>query len=941
MPNNAPASNKWKQRLLCAVPYITPFAISFLIGLLFCAANQITPFGNKSFLAMDLWGEYFPMYLQNAEAQSFSELLFSWNGALGHNNLAQGAYYANSPFLLLLRFVPVASMVRLFDWLCLLKISLSATALYALLRHRLQKDSVLAVAGSVAYGFCGYMLAYISQFMWTDLLVFAPLVLLGLERLIFQQKPLAYTFTLAFTFLCNFYLGFCLCIFLVMYFAARWVTLLSVGLDQNRTRKPEGVKPFGSAFGQFAVYSLLAGLMAVVVILPTMLAIGETALRGSEFPQEIKWYDQTVQYLQYLLPAQKLKLGYDGANLYTGFLVFLLVPIYFLNKSVHLGERIVTAFALLFMTLSMNSNLLDYMWHGMRFPNQLPVRWSFLFSLWLTLICVIGLCRHKGLTPARTVVGLALGWLGVIWVSRGWPLDAKHLTELLQGQAKNNVVTLSETYWLLLVGGSLLLLVAAFGRSLAGALSAKKEKQALKRAAAVCVTLLAVVWILDSGCNFIYVSRLPEGGLPAADEVGYTQGLVRHQTAGAKWQSDETDFYRVEPNGGFTFNPSMLGGYRGVGYYSSTMNGKTYSLLRAMGNRVYANKISCVYKLDSVVQNSLFGVRYYLDFNRNLNTVLPLASLVEQGTEVDVYENPTALPLAYGVSDAALGYQPPDADQVQGIYEQDRYLDTLCGKDMGVYTPIARQSFVVENATLPTNDAWSSNYYHRTDATKPAVFRYVYVCPQDGPVYLEQNFFHGKMTVNGAKLSIDPGLERFRYLGNFAKGDQITVEQTISANDYGAGGVNLYHFNQDAWQAAYAMLAANGLDVTRFKNTEIQGKVHMANAGLLMTTVMQDGGWSVYCDGQKMETTTAGGGLLAVRLPAGDHEITLRYGLPGFVPGLIVSLLAFAAALLVGSKRVRQGVHGCYCQVTKKAWPVKRNHKKVQTDAIEQHDLNP
>ncbi len=108
-----------------AAPYLIAFVISTVIGLILYKVKNIMPFGDQSILCMDLWGQYFPMYVQNAEADSIQDMLYSWNGAFGYNNWAQNAYYCNSIFWLIFKFLPVGKLVAALNWISLLKISLS------------------------------------------------------------------------------------------------------------------------------------------------------------------------------------------------------------------------------------------------------------------------------------------------------------------------------------------------------------------------------------------------------------------------------------------------------------------------------------------------------------------------------------------------------------------------------------------------------------------------------------------------------------------------------------------------------------------------------------------------------------------------------------------------------------------------------------------------
>ena len=144
--------------------YLTAFLIPvFVVGIVY-KRLEISPFGNESILSIDLWGEYFPMYKYIfKDAKGISDLLYTWNGGLGVNNLAQSAYYCNSIFFLVLKLAPLKSLITVLDVLCLIKFGFSALTCQFFLENKLKSKNILLVLGSVSYSLCGYASAYLSQ----------------------------------------------------------------------------------------------------------------------------------------------------------------------------------------------------------------------------------------------------------------------------------------------------------------------------------------------------------------------------------------------------------------------------------------------------------------------------------------------------------------------------------------------------------------------------------------------------------------------------------------------------------------------------------------------------------------------------------------------------------------------------------------------------------
>ena len=945
------------------LPYVLAFVISLCIGLITYAAKEVMPFGENSVLCMDLWGQYFPMYVEKANADSFSELLYSWNGALGYNIFAQNAYYSNSIFLLLLEIVPLSKMVSAINWICLLKMGCSACTALGYLQYKLRSRSPYLIAAGVAYSACAYMLAFLSQPMWTDSLIYVPLILIGLERLVHEKKPLMYVIFLAACIISSFYIGFAVCIFLVLYFFVTAINHFAIKKNEEGKRRLTGFKAFAMSFLRFAGFSILGGGAAAAVILPIGYAVSNTVASTLDAPSKLEWYENITAYMQQLLPGRMLALEYDLANLYVGLPIFLLVPLYFCNKKFRLTERILHAGLVVFLFASMNCNLLDYAWHGFHFPNQLPGRWTFLLSLELVILAGSALARREGLTPIRTGIGLLAGYVA--------------LFTTLKGLGDTPSETLSGMHFLLLAAVTAALIANSIAAQLerdrvvpapetaaedetaenetaeneaaeneaaeenaaeenAADASAPEEtsadeaaddaaeteavpaetkpakpktitipapparKKKMRIVAFCCVCLIAVLHVCDSAANFSAVAQREQYGMRVSSGKGYSENVVKMHAFGDQWAPDSDEFYRNEANGGFTFNPSMLGDFHGIGYYSSTMNGDVFKLLRFLGNRVYAQNVSTVYNNTSPVQNSLFGIRHILDFNKNYGNLLPNGVLIDENEKCNIFENPTALSVAYPVSDQVLSLEIND--QVRAIQNQNTLLNSICGETVDVFERMNCGVFWYDNATMTESANWNTNYFHTVDGSKDVVFHYEFAMQQDGPVYLEHNYRAGKLTAswNGGQTNIDTGAQKFAYLGRFHAGDIISVDAVISGVGLGCCGLNMYYFNEEKWNSTFQKLSAHQMDVESFNQTSITGSITMDAEGLVMTSIPQDGGWEAYCDGQPLAIEEVGDSLIAVRVPEGTHVLKFRYHVPGLAPGLIISITCVLLAIIFG-----------------------------------------
>lgn len=674
------------------------FLISFFIGILLLIRFHAAPFGDSSLICLDLYDQYLPLYFRQTHLSSLGGLFHSWNGALGYNNWAQSAYYCMSIFLPLYRLVPVSGISVLTDLLIVLKIALSAASCAAFLQRKTGKQSPLLVSGAVAYSLCGFSTAFFSQIMWTDLLIYTPLVLLALERLKRTGKGGAYALLLALCIISNFSIAFSLCLFLFLYFLA--------GDKKN--------------WKFFFLYSLLAGGLSCFLLIPVILAVSQTTAASNALPFALRWYSSLSDYLKMMMPGQMPKIDFNGVNIFTGTVIFLTLPPYFLNRLIPRRERAANGALLVFLAVSLNLNALDFLWHGFHFPHFLPGRWTFLFSLFLIALSCQGFLKPEGLTLRRRVAGLLCGILPVAYAGIRTDIG----DTVLPGY-----------YALFVLFSVLLLLYSTSSKRLIG-----------RRLSLVFALLLSVIQIADSGASFLQTicENKAEIAYCPGDLLPLSYPLV--SSAGKEWACGEDDFYRIDGNRLLTHNCSVIGGYKGITYFSSTMQDSAYRYLSYLGLPHYTENLSLIYQPDSPVISSLLGIRYILDFDGTLDGNVTGYRLLETGGEYDVWENPDALALAFSVSDDLADLQI-EGDASRSLVHQNELIRRMSGIPEDVFQEWEADSSKLKYVIVETDPQTGKDYYARTNPDREAVFSYEYTVPSEGDVFLQQGFESGDILV--------------------------------------------------------------------------------------------------------------------------------------------------------------------------------------------------
>ena len=373
------------------------FFVPFELMLSVFACNIIYPFGDQTFLTSDLQMQYMPFFYEFVRKVKAGEgLFYSWNIGMGTNFLALYGNYLASPLHWLAFLIPEEWLVEFVSYLVVIKVGLAGLCAFLFLAHRTQGEGVnsdfSALLFSVFYAMSGYVAAYNFNIMWLDGIILAPLIVMGLERMLREGKKALYVVSLAICILSNFYISILICFFLILYFVLLFFT---------------EVRNIHAVF-RFIYSSLLAGGIAAALLLPEIMAMWGSNDSVEGFPRTLVFYFSFLDLIcRHGIFARVAETYEKWPGLYCGVAVFLMIPLYTVNRSIPLKKRIGMLLLSAFFLVSFSTNWLDYVWHGMNFPNAFPARQSFLYILIILCMCHDCLVHVNGLSR-RAVIGAFL-----------------------------------------------------------------------------------------------------------------------------------------------------------------------------------------------------------------------------------------------------------------------------------------------------------------------------------------------------------------------------------------------------------------------------------------------------------------------------------------------------------------------------------------------------
>ena len=653
--------------------------IGMLIPTILAGAGFIViglwPFGDGTALIIDSLHQYLPFYTEYHEKLTTGgSLLYSFSAGLGYNFWATWAYYLASPLNFLIALVPTANVCDFMDLMILLKIGLCGGTMTWYLHRRNTRSFALSVAFGTMFALSSFLIGYYFNLMWLDSVAMLPLCMCGIERIcgIVENRTLTdasdgrlYGVALCCGIWCNYYIGFMLCIFSVLYF----VVCLII-------RGGCGVRRLVARILRFAWFSAIAGGCGAMVLLPAYSALtASEAMQSNQFPWTLQCFDSFVDMMLAhfaTIPPINIANTQVGLNAYCGVIVLILVLLFALDRRLTLRERIARIALAGFLLLSFSMKTLNYIWHGFHQQNGLPNRFAFVY---IAVVLTMSYDALRDLRRMRLWRVLLAGCVPVVFA-----------LVCLIGQFGKDYEGNPYPHRVFLVTIALLVMYAVL-------LLVLRRVRIPRRAAAFALSALCIT---EAGAAGIY-------GIICNDSVTrsiYLQESYKELMA----EIGDEDWFRSEVDAQRMRNVTLFCGGNSVVMFNSTMQQSVTNFCDRIGMEARTNKNG--YNGVTDLMNDVLGIRYVLSANGKGSTLYGFEE-VSKDNNLTVYKNENALPIGFLANPEITewdlsGPTPIDVQEdfvrlatgLGPIYTLDRYLTLEDGVSSGIRIPEGKQVYV-------------------------------------------------------------------------------------------------------------------------------------------------------------------------------------------------------------------------------------------------------
>lgn len=825
-----------KSKYLYIAAFFTPVVLLTII--IICGGSY--PFGDNCILKTDMYHQYAPFFSEFREKlQNGGSLKFTWDLGLGVNFVAIIAYYLASPFNLLIFLVNEAFTIEFMTVMIVLKAGLSSLCMAVYLQHRAPKELFGAYIFALFYALSGYYCAYYWNIMWLDSIAVFPLIIMGAERLIRGRSGVLYAAALGYCILCNYYIAIPICMFLVIYFF----------LFSMLTEFEDG-RDFVWAAIRFALWSLVAGCIAAALLLPEIYALAATASSESDFPNTFSEYfgifDMLARHMAGVETEQWLQ---HYPNIYCGSFVYLLISIYVMSRRISLREKIIYIGLSIFMLAGFSINVLNFIWHGFRYPNSLPARQSFIYCFLILVMCFRVYENRLSITRREIGTAVAVSFAYII---------------LAQKLVNNDEFSFGVFY-----GG--LLLTALY----AGALHMYRSHniRSITAAAAVTVIVIAELAANTALTSFTVTSR-----------SAYTKNNDEIKELVDEVRQEDTGLYRFERITRKTKDDGAWLNFPAVSIFSSMADAGCSSFFKAVGCESSTNAYSITGS--TPLMDMLFGVKYGIyGSEQNDGEALELTA---NGDNIYIYRNIYTLPVGYALPQKLASGWMLELDDP--ILVQNSFCDSL-----GVEQVLKTVQDTVTHGSICSVEITEDGEYYAFSAN--AKTDKVTVSRSDSKKTFEHLDRKYLMEIGHLKAGdkvdftaedgtdADIRLYRFDYsvLGTiYDKMSQCVLDISEYGDDYIRGTVSV--------------------------DTESLG--YGSDKALMLISTPYDEGWTVKVDGEPVTLYKGLDTFLSFYVGNGEHTVELSYEPRGLKAGIIISfagiMVLIGAAVIGRLRRKRQ-----------------------------------
>ena len=824
-----------------------PFAV---IVTIFCVYIRFGffPFGSRTVAWADMNQQVVPLLCQFKDIlDGKGGMLLSFKNSGGMNFWGVFFFFLASPFSLLVKFIRKENMLLFMNILVVVKMMFcSASACFYFIKskeHRSLGAAEITLLGFI-YAVCGYTMLFYQNVIWLDVMYLFPLLLLSIEHMFEKKGSLVpYSLLMAATVAVNYYLGYMVVIYVILFMALYAAVLIKRGEHESSL-----------ACMRFLVGSGLAALMSAVVWLPSFMQY-LTSGRKTSLIENLRSGEMMTDY-ETVFPVVIC----SSALLLLAALDLKRMP-HKKPSDIHRQRQIMTALMLVPIFLEP----INKMWHTGSYM-AFPARYAFMTVFMLMILAAYTLGKNKKTETDRT--------MGLIWTGEGlalaglfWFVSARFITQntdvlgVYTLGLNGNEFSFKAFMRLLLLG--LIVAVSVYFNYKKGLIA--------KRA---FVLLLAVLTVFETINN----SRIYMTFSGIRNEDTYA---LQREVLDLSDRIEDDSFYRVKTSAKL-FDYNMIGAmdYNSLGSYTS-LNDQNYlfSMKRLGYTSVWMEIGTCG---GTELTDALLGVGYQIDHDHKPDTVYSYDNYF-------INRNKYRLPLGICLDEVPGSDYIPEELSREDV--QRRVSEALLGEDIIEHHDPSEGGYKLsEDGRYSFREGEILVYRIPVRGRKTLYFDCFDRLSTDLSEPIYETFMvqaNGRLISSAYPYSKDNGVLKIGTFEDENVTIQLTVLQPSECRSFGV-------FSVDLDKLGSRIENMRSCDLHEIKNG-LEGTADVPSQQTVLLSVPDGKGFTLRVNGEKAEIRESMMGFMAFDIPAGHSDIKLTFRPRGFILGAVTSVLGIAA----------------------------------------------
>ncbi len=845
---NTKINNKLKNRIIAVLSFTAPPLLVFLVlGYAFKLLG-LYPFGDQTISWCDMNQQVVPLMNDFKDIlDGKSSMFLNFENAGGMNFWGVFFFFLASPFTFLIKFVAKENIMLFMNVMVILKLMLSS--LTAMIYFRCcQKDlhRGIAIGLSIAYAFCGYGMMYYQNIIWLDMMYLFPLLMLALEKLTKNKNPLPYIGVISAMIAVNYYIGYMIVIFLLLFMGIYVFMHKDKGTD---------------IYTKFIAGSAIAMLITAVVWIPSVLQFQSSA-RGKPLLESLKSSDFITAY-ETMLPLLFC----------SAFVIAAIVVFGFFARQNKNTKFYLCMFLLL--TIPIFIEPINKMWHTGNYMS-FPGRYAFITVFMGLICCAYFLKQQTNDKPAYPVyIQIPTALILAVTVFAYYRFADNYITRNF-----NTITEYSRTLWgnddsLEQVSELFLIALVVFG---AICLCYKKRVIGKDFFAVLLCFMVAAEGFTNSNIYMTSQTRIHGDA-----NTNYQQQIALTD------KIDDSSFYRVKTSRKL-MDYNLIGslGYPSISHYTSltdkdylfTMKRLGYSSVwmeqGSNGGTVFTDALlSMGYEISNDNNNSVYnsGDLYINKLPQKFNLGIVTSKDISNNAEIpEIYDRTVVQQYIYN--------SLFDDNALVTKYNPDTELNNFNGGKYH-FNPMEELSYTIkvegkQRLYFDCFDALTTNlsepiYNALSISVNGEIMQNTYPTDTNNGVLDLGEYEDANITV---KVAITSKLDCYSF-GLFGIDENIlsqTIENTPTVN-----------FQRD-----------KGI---------LTGKCTAKSGQSCFLSVPYNDGFTIKVNGKSVDYNKTFGAFISFPLDEGENNITVSFAPKGFTAGLIISFIGIAAAIIYSVKR--------------------------------------